>query len=180
MFSSIINFKQRIYHGVDITHWDFQGYSGKESTCQFRRCKLIPGSGKSPGGGNGNPIQYSCLEILWPEEPGGLQSIGSQRVGHDWATEHTYTYIIYNILYTFLFLCKLCFKCLAMLILVVLVYSFSLIYSVKFEKYTAFICFPADGHLGHSQCFSIEGVINLFVMSPCEYLQSFSRKYSSK
>ena len=27
--------------------------------------------------------------IPWTEEPGGLQSIGSQRVGYDWATEHT-------------------------------------------------------------------------------------------
>ena len=27
--------------------------------------------------------------ILWTEEPGGLQSMGSQRVGHDWMTEHT-------------------------------------------------------------------------------------------
>ena len=38
----------------------------------------IPGSGKSPGEGNGNPLQYSCLEIPWTEEPGGLQSTGSQ------------------------------------------------------------------------------------------------------
>ena len=36
----------------------------------------IPGSGRSPGGGNGNPLQYSCLENPWTEEPGGLQSIG--------------------------------------------------------------------------------------------------------
>ena len=28
-------------------------------------------------------------KILWTEEPGGLQSMGSQRIGHDWATEHT-------------------------------------------------------------------------------------------
>jgi len=38
----------------------------------------IPGSGRSPGGGNGNPLQYSCWEIPWTEEPGGLQSMGSQ------------------------------------------------------------------------------------------------------
>ena len=44
---------------------------------------LIPGSGRSPGGGHGNPLQYSCLEIPLTEEPGGLQSIGLQRVGHD-------------------------------------------------------------------------------------------------
>ena len=38
------------------------------------------------GEGNGNPLQYSCLENPWTEEPGGLQSMRSQRVGHDWAT----------------------------------------------------------------------------------------------
>ena len=43
----------------------------------------IPGSGRSPGEGNGNPLQYSCLEIPWTEEPGRPQSMGSQRVGHD-------------------------------------------------------------------------------------------------
>ena len=30
---------------------------------------LIPGLGRSPGGGHGNPFQYSCLEIPWTEEP---------------------------------------------------------------------------------------------------------------
>ena len=41
---------------------------------------LIPGSGRSPGGGNDNPHQYSRLKkIPWTEEPGGLQSMGSQR-----------------------------------------------------------------------------------------------------
>ena len=34
---------------------------------------LIPGSGRSPGGGNGYPLQYFCLENPWTEEPGGLQ-----------------------------------------------------------------------------------------------------------
>ena len=43
----------------------------------------ILGLGRSPGEGHGNPLQYSCLEISWTEEPGGLQSIGSQRAGHD-------------------------------------------------------------------------------------------------
>ena len=36
--------------------------SSKESTCQCKRCSLIPGSGRSPGGGHGNPLQYSGLE----------------------------------------------------------------------------------------------------------------------
>ena len=46
---------------------------------------LIPGLGRCPGGGHGNPLQYSCLENPRKEEPGGLQSIGLQRVGHDWS-----------------------------------------------------------------------------------------------
>ena len=44
---------------------------------------LILGLGRSPGGGNGNPLQYSCLKNAMDEEPGGLQSMGLQRVGHD-------------------------------------------------------------------------------------------------
>jgi len=42
----------------------------------------IPGPGRSPGAGNGNPLQYSCLESPWTES-GGLQFIASQRVQHD-------------------------------------------------------------------------------------------------
>ena len=40
----------------------------------------------SNGEGNGTPLQYSCLENPWTEECGGLQSMGSLRVGHDWVT----------------------------------------------------------------------------------------------
>ena len=38
---------------------------------------LTPGLGRPPGEGNGSPLQHSCWEILWAEEPGG------QRVGHN-------------------------------------------------------------------------------------------------
>ena len=56
--------------------------SGEEPTCQHRRPTFaIPGSRRSPGEENGNPFQYSCLEIPWTEEPDRLQSMGSQRVG---------------------------------------------------------------------------------------------------
>ena len=41
----------------------------------------IPGSGRSPGGGHGNPLQYSCLENPMDRGAWGLQSIGLQRVG---------------------------------------------------------------------------------------------------
>ena len=43
----------------------------------------IPGSGRSSGAGNGNPLQYSCLEIFMDKEPGRLLSMGLQRVRHD-------------------------------------------------------------------------------------------------
>ena len=49
----------------------------------IRDVGLIPGSGRSPGGGHGDPLQYSCLENPTKEEPGGLQSMGSQRLRHD-------------------------------------------------------------------------------------------------
>ena len=39
-----------------------QRFSGKESTCNAGDLGSIPGSGRSPGEGNGNPLQYSCLE----------------------------------------------------------------------------------------------------------------------
>ena len=59
--------------------------SGKESACQCRRHGAIPRLRRSPGEGNGSPLQCSCWEIPWTEEPGELQSMGSQR--HDLVTE---------------------------------------------------------------------------------------------
>ena len=56
------------------------GSNGKESACNVQDLGLIPGSGWSPGEGNGNPLQYSCQRIPWTEEPGGLPSMASQRV----------------------------------------------------------------------------------------------------
>ena len=49
---------------------------------------LVVGLGRSSGEGYGSPLQYSCLEIPWTEEPGGLQPKGSQRAGHNWAGIH--------------------------------------------------------------------------------------------
>ena len=40
-------------------------------------------SGRSPGGGHGSSLQYSCLENPMDRGGGGLQSVGSQSVGHD-------------------------------------------------------------------------------------------------
>ena len=47
---------------------------------------LIPRSGKAPGVGNGNPLQYPCLGNSWTGEPRGLQSMKLQRVRHDLIT----------------------------------------------------------------------------------------------
>ena len=43
----------------------------------------VPGLGRSPGEGNGNPLQCSCLENFMGGQPGGIQSVGLQRVGYD-------------------------------------------------------------------------------------------------
>ena len=43
--------------------WGFSGGSdGKESVCNVGELDSVPGLGRSPGEGNGNPLQYSCLE----------------------------------------------------------------------------------------------------------------------
>ena len=46
----------------------------------IKRCQFSLGLGTSPGKGNGNPLQHSCLENPMDRGPGGLQSMGSQRV----------------------------------------------------------------------------------------------------
>ena len=49
----------------------------------IRDAVSIPGLGRSPGGGHGNPLQYLAWKIPWTGELGGLQSMGSQRIGPD-------------------------------------------------------------------------------------------------
>ena len=60
---------------------------GKESACNAGDQGSIPGSGRSPGEGNGNPLQYSCLEN--PVGRGAWQATvhGVVRVGHDLTTK---------------------------------------------------------------------------------------------
>ena len=58
---------------------------------------LISGLGRSPGGGNGNHSRILAWRIPWTEGPGGLQSTGLQRVGHNWAIKHSHTGIRYNL-----------------------------------------------------------------------------------
>ena len=63
------------------------GSEVKASACSAGDLGSIPGLGRSPGEGNGNPLQYSCLE----NPSGGLQSMGLQGVRHDWSTSPTHS-----------------------------------------------------------------------------------------
>ena len=54
------------------------------SAGDIRDVGSIPGSGRSPGEGNGDPLQDSCLENALAEEPGGRQSTGSEVVRQAW------------------------------------------------------------------------------------------------
>ena len=49
----------------------------------IRDTGLIPGLGRSPGEGMATHSSILAWRIPWTEEPGGLQSMGLQRVGHD-------------------------------------------------------------------------------------------------
>ena len=65
------------------------GSDGKESTCNMGDLGLIPGLGRSPGGREWQPIPvFLPGGYPWTEKPGGLQSMGSQRVRHYWMTKH--------------------------------------------------------------------------------------------
>ena len=68
------------------------GLESKESAWNVGDLGLIPELGRSPGEGNGNPLQYTCLNNPWTKEPHGLQSKGSQRVRYHWATEQHSTH----------------------------------------------------------------------------------------
>ena len=59
------------------------GSDSKESACNAGDLGLIPGLGRFPEEGTGNPLQYSCLDNPMDRGAGGLQSIGLQRVQRD-------------------------------------------------------------------------------------------------
>ena len=51
------------------------GFVGENPPEMQADAASIPGLGRAPGGGNGNPLQYLCSKIPWTEETGGLQSV---------------------------------------------------------------------------------------------------------
>ena len=93
------------------------GSDGKESACNAGDQGLIPGSGRSPGEGNGNPLQCSWLENLMDGGAWWATVHGVARVRHDLATKlpppyahiciYIYAYILdLHILYVYIFQLK--------------------------------------------------------------------------
>ena len=67
-----------------LTFGPASGSDSKASACNAGDTGSIAGSGRCPGEGNGNPLQYSCLENSMDGEAWlAIQSMGSQRDGHD-------------------------------------------------------------------------------------------------
>ena len=75
------------------------GLEGKESACNAGDPGSIPGSGRSPGGGNGNPIQYSCLENPMDSRPwwATVHGVVKNQTGLSVYT-HTSVYLLKKIL----------------------------------------------------------------------------------
>ena len=72
------------YFIITINRAYLPGYRTQLPMQETRKMQvLIPGSGRSPGEGNGNPFQYSSLENSMDRGTYSLQSIGLKRVGHN-------------------------------------------------------------------------------------------------
>ena len=88
--------KTRMYNMqffVDVIH--YLGFPGgsvvKNMPADAGDEDSIPGSGRSPEGGNGNPLQYSCLGPHEQRSLAGYSPWGHQKVKHNWETEHAHT-----------------------------------------------------------------------------------------
>ena len=66
----------------------------KESVCSAGDPGSVPGSGRSPGEGNGNPLQYSCLGNFMDRGALWATVHGVARVGHDLATKPQHTQLL--------------------------------------------------------------------------------------
>jgi len=71
--------------------------SGKESTCQVGDVGSIPGSGRSPGVGNGNPLQCPCLESPIGKGAWQVTVHDVTRAKHDLATKQKILIIHYSV-----------------------------------------------------------------------------------
>jgi len=109
LFCSILFFLLMLKHLLG-----FPGGSDcKESACNLGDLGYIPGSGRSPGGEPGNPLQYSCLENHQGQRSVlSLKSMRSQRVRHDWGNKHKHPLLTEKIspLWFQIFVCFLFFE----------------------------------------------------------------------
>ena len=90
-----ISFSKRPSQPRDRTRVSCTGFPhssiSKESAWNAGNLGSIPGWGRSPGKGNGNPSQYSCLENRMDRGAWQATVCGVERVGLDWATKHPRT-----------------------------------------------------------------------------------------
>ena len=77
------------YGASQVTQWWKSLPANAGNAGEARDTSSILGLGRSPGEGDGNPLQYPCLENPMDREPSGLQSIGLQRVRHNWVQTPT-------------------------------------------------------------------------------------------
>ena len=114
---------------------------GKESACNAEEPGSIPGTERSPGEGNGNPLQYSCLGNSMDRGHGGLQSMGFQRFRHNCATFTFHIYI--NFFFFFFILSELVLVCQLFLLHLSHIFSMTLSQFPIFKIWTGtvFNCF---------------------------------------
>ena len=91
------------------------GSDGKESPCNAGDLSLIPRPGRYSRERNGYPLHYSYLKIPWTEEPGRLQSMGLQRLKHNWAT-NIFTFHVY-----YIYICVISFYITKYLVLLIII-----------------------------------------------------------
>ena len=82
---------------------------GKESTCNAKELGSVPGLGRSPGGGHGNPLIFLPAEFPWTEELGGLWSIVSQSWIQLSDEAHSYISLLISSISPWVSFGKLCF-----------------------------------------------------------------------
>ena len=84
--AAALHFKSSFISQLGLPRW----LHDKKFVCQCRSCKLDhwrrkdPGEGRSPREGNGTHSSILAWRIPWTEEPGGIPSMGLQRVRHNW------------------------------------------------------------------------------------------------
>ena len=84
------------FHDISLLVGFPGGSEGKASAYNAGGLGLIPRWGRSSEEGNGNPLQYSCLENPMKEEPGRLQSMGSQ--SRTWLSDFTSSLQAYSLI----------------------------------------------------------------------------------